>query len=155
LEQTKAPSCDSKNVAYRSAGFGNMRGKLPALCKFLLRRLTTLSRTVKKRQISVVKIGEYLTSQVCANCHRRSTKKVRERTKPGSQNAQKIHGVLKCQTCDTVWNQDAMAANNVWSVSLEMALNNANRPGPFKRQTNNAEDKKDIKLKTFEARPRS
>jgi hypothetical protein len=54
---------------------------------------------------------------------------------------QKIHAVLKCISCNTVWNLDVMAAKNMRHIFVYMALNNNERLDAFKRpDTTNAEE---------------
>src|ERR1700729_2747416 len=119
----------------------NLRGKLPAPSKRFLDHLKSLSR--RNVQVSTVIIDEYLTSQVCAECHRRTLVNLRERSKTSMSSGaagQNIHAVLKCTSCNTVWNRDVMAAKNMRHIFVYMALNNNERPDPFKRlDTTNAE----------------
>jgi hypothetical protein len=122
-------------IAFGNAKFGNIRSKMPAPSKQLLRHLRSL-RKLRNCKVSVVMIDEYLTSQVCAHCQRRTLKHARERTSAGSQNGNKIHTVLKCTSCSTVWNRDVMAARNIRSIFMSMAMNNDERPIRFRRPVN-------------------
>ena len=57
-------------IAFGNGTFGNMRGKRPGPVKKIFRHLCYLSRA--KPNISVVKVDEFLTSQICANCDQRT-----------------------------------------------------------------------------------
>jgi hypothetical protein len=141
------PSIDNyneDNIHHYIVAFGNgsaphLRGKLPAPSKRFLRHLKSLSK--RNVFVSTVIIDEYLTSQVCAKCHQRTLVNLRERSMPSTTAGSKIHAVLKCSSCSTVWNRDVMAAKNILYIFQYMALHNNERPEPFKRRiSTNAED---------------
>ncbi|CAO3663551.1 unnamed protein product [Umbelopsis ramanniana] len=118
-------------IAFGKTSFGNMRGKKPGPVKSIFRHLCYLSRI--KNNISVVAMDEYLTSQVCANCDRRTLKHVRERRNPGRSSGLKLHTLLNCETCSKVWNRDQMASKNIKYIFEYMANHNNERPQQFRR----------------------
>lgn len=63
-------------------------------------------KSLSKRnvQVSVVMNDEYLTPQVCAQCHKRTLMNLRERSTSSIAAGRKIHAELKCTSCNTVWN---------------------------------------------------
>jgi hypothetical protein len=142
IDNPREDSTQHYIIAFGNGSSPNLRGKLPAPSKRFLEHLKSLSR--RNVQVSTVIIDEYLTSQVCAECHRRTLVNLRERSKSSMSSGaagQKIHAVLKCTSCNTVWNRDVMAAKNMRHIFVYMALNNNERPDPFKRpDTTNAEE---------------
>ena len=122
-------------LAFGNGNFGNVGGKLSAPTKRLLSHLRQISRI--KADIHIITIDEYLTSQVCANCHRRTLEKM-----PATKGKAdpKIHAVLKCNSCRTVWNRDTMAAKNIRHIFRYMAEHNNERPEMFRRPPRIVED---------------
>lgn len=146
------PSCDRHEenrsqhyiIAFGNGACGAMNGKLPSPVK----RLRSHLQKVAKRNvfISIIYIDEYNTSKVCAECHRKTLVKMERRSaRPEGSNATNaanttIHAVLRCTSCGTVWNRDELAAKNILFVFQYMATHNNERPDPFKRPTDNAEE---------------
>lgn len=144
---TPLPSTDNDNednthhyiIAFGNGSAPHLRGKLPAPSKRLLGHLKSLSK--RNVFVSTIIIDEYLTSQVCAECHQRSLVNLRERSLPSTATGSKIHAVLKCTSCSTVWNRDVMASKNILYIFQYMATHNNERPRPFKRpNSTNAEE---------------
>ncbi|KAG2183948.1 hypothetical protein INT44_008959 [Umbelopsis vinacea] len=102
-------------IAFGKTSFGNMRDKKPGPVKTIFRHLCYLSRM--KSNIFVVAMDEYLTSQICANCDRRTLKNVRESRNFDSK----------------VWNRDQMASKNIKYIFEYMATHNNERPQQFRR----------------------
>jgi transposase len=104
-----------------------MRGKRPGPVKKIFRHLCYLSR-IAYVNISVIKVDEYLTSQLCALCDQCNLQNLSERSNfDGSNSDTNIHALLKCQNCRKVWNHDQMAAKNVHYIFDSMATNNNRR----------------------------
>jgi hypothetical protein len=108
--------------------FSNLRGNLPAPAKRLFDHFKSLSK--RSVQVSTVFIDEYLTSQLCAECHRRTL-----------VNLWAIYAIyviwsyrtsyLRCtQVYLLQYGMDVMAAKNMQHSFLHMALNNNERPDP-------------------------
>ncbi|KAI8885499.1 hypothetical protein K501DRAFT_270767 [Backusella circina FSU 941] len=68
----------------------------------------------------LVEVDEYLSSQLCALCHTRTTKHARNVI------AGDIFPVLVCSSCHTHWNRDRMASLNIRLIFMYMA-NHKNR----------------------------
>ena len=97
-------------IAYGNGAFGSsMKGKKPGPTKKIFRHLCHLAR-FRNIQVSVLKIDEYLTLQICATCDLRSLVKIKKRRGAGGHAGPQVHAVLKCKNCSTVWNRDELAA---------------------------------------------
>ncbi|KAI9263631.1 hypothetical protein EDC94DRAFT_670893 [Helicostylum pulchrum] len=48
----------------------------------------------------------------------------------------KLHAVLKCDSCNTVWNRDVMAVKNIHNIFTYMSQHNSERPPEFRRRSN-------------------
>ncbi|CEP19532.1 hypothetical protein [Parasitella parasitica] len=53
----------------------------------------------------------------------------------------KLHAVLKCNSCNTVWNRDVMVLINIYYIMLYMSQHNNERPPEFARPSNTTEIK--------------
>ncbi|CEP15551.1 hypothetical protein [Parasitella parasitica] len=94
--------------AYGNASFGtSMKGKLPAPTKRITEAVKKLSKDLKGTYF--IYDDEYLTSQMCNKWKQR---KLTNLNAAGSK--RKVHAVLKCNSCDTVWNRDVMASKNIY-----------------------------------------
>jgi hypothetical protein len=87
LSCRRQPSAIYSIIIFGKTSFGNMRGKKPGPVKTIFRHLCYLSRM--KRNIFVITMDAYLTSQICANCDQRTLKHVKER-----------------QNFDVIWSED-------------------------------------------------
>jgi hypothetical protein len=131
----KATDSSSKTrlIAYGNASFGtSMKGKLPAPTKRITEAIKKLSNISKGTYF--IYVDEYLTSQTCNNCKQNQLKHI---TTAGSK--RKVHAVLKCNSCNTVWNRDVMAAKNILSIFYYMSQHNNERPREFTRPSGTAE----------------
>lgn len=142
------PSIDRTNeseyhqiIAFGNGCWGNIRGKLSAPTKRLRQHLLQTSK-LRTANISVVMIDEYNTSKICSKCRHRM-KNVEERPSFHGHK-ERIHAVVKCDYCSTVWNRDVNAARNMRYLFIYMAMHGNERPEAFRRPTNttptNAED---------------
>lgn len=149
---TPISSCDQPQetiaqhyvVAIGNGAWGSKRGKRPAPVKKLRHHLHQVSR--RNVHLSVIIIDEYMTSQVCAECHQKSLIHMKTRmpsnvsTQPSMAAQSNIHAVLKCTSCSVVWNRDEMAAKNIRYLFEYMATHNDERPHVFTRPSTNAEE---------------
>jgi Putative transposase DNA-binding domain len=119
-------------IAFGNGAFGNVKGKRPAPSKAIFKHLCYLSRQ-RNIKVSVIKVDEYLTSQICAQCDQRNLRNLREPRNFEGTTRLKIHSLLKCQNCSKVWNRDQMAAKNIRYIFDSMATNNNQRPLNFQR----------------------
>jgi hypothetical protein len=127
-------------LAFGNGSWGAGKKKVPAPTKRLLTHLRQIARLPPPRanrparpMVTLIMLDEYLTSQICANCHQRTLEHV-PATK--GQAHPKIHAVLKCNSCRTVWNRDVMAAKNIRYIFRYMAEHNNRRPPMFCRPQN-------------------
>lgn len=88
-------------VAFGEAQFGVLRGNVPPPTKKFKEALKNYVKATNRADTPVnkfvVMIDEYYTSQVCPLCPTRTTENERD-----ARN-NRIHPVLKCNTCDTIW----------------------------------------------------
>ncbi|KAI8638725.1 hypothetical protein BD408DRAFT_351345, partial [Parasitella parasitica] len=107
---------------------GSLRGNKSAP----VRRIRESLRKRRGETLDICFIDEYLTSQVCNICKERNLENVTT-----AKSVRRVHTVLQCQqnTCNTVWNRDIMAANNILDIFLFAVFNNNERPDIFKRHT--------------------
>ena len=131
-------------IAFGNGAFGGMKGKLGAPVKRLRNHL--LKVTKRNVLASVVIIDEYNTSKVCAECHRKTLvnmeRRIPRQVGSSGRNAAKptVYAVLRCTSCRIIWNRDELAAKNILYVFQYMATHNDERPDPFKRPADNAEE---------------
>ena len=104
-------------VAFGAAEFSSCsKGHAPTNRKEFKRRLRSHCR-------HVVDVDEYLTSQVCSQCHRRNLKYPSKtisikNSHTGVSRSQKvpIRGVQACNSCGIVWNRDTNSARNILAL---------------------------------------
>lgn len=128
-------SCDRANdsqyqhiVALGNGSWGNIRIKLAASTERLLQHLCQISK-LRRTNISAVMIDEYNTSKVCSDCRHRM-KNVEDRPGAGGHK-ERIHALVKCDHCSTVWNKDVNGARNMRNLFIYMAMNGNERPIAF------------------------
>ncbi|KAL1935442.1 hypothetical protein VTP01DRAFT_4582 [Rhizomucor pusillus] len=75
-----------------------------------------LWRELKKREangeVAVVKIDEYLTSQICHACLSRTLDNMI------TDDGVKHHGIQVCKSCGTLWNRDTNASKNMFYIAM-------------------------------------
>ncbi|CEP16359.1 hypothetical protein [Parasitella parasitica] len=101
-------SVKTRILAYGNASFvTSMKGKLPAPTKRITEAVKKLSKDSKGTYF--IYVDEHLTSQKCNKCKQR---KLTNLNAVGPK--RKVHAVLKCNSCDTLWNRDVMASKNIY-----------------------------------------
>ncbi|ORE01350.1 hypothetical protein BCV72DRAFT_310112 [Rhizopus microsporus var. microsporus] len=58
-----------------------------------------------------VSVDEYLTSQICNKCKPRQ---LNNTSIAGSK--RRVHSILKCESCGTVWNRDVNSVLNIYDL---------------------------------------
>jgi hypothetical protein len=76
-------------------------------------------------------VDEFRTSCMCSICKteigRCEKFQIRENPKPYKSGNILVHGLIKCQTCDGVWNRDVNGATNIYRIAKN-AINGLERP---------------------------
>ena len=98
-------------------------------------------RAFRKKGFDVFLIDEYRSSKKCAQCQATEDKVGINKPflpiinpRPGKKNQKLCHGVVKCQTCATIWDRDENASRNLWRVAHN-ALCGKERPEYLCRPT--------------------
>ncbi|SAL99365.1 hypothetical protein, partial, partial [Absidia glauca] len=100
-----------------------MRGTKPGLATHFKK---VLKHAELQGKLLVVSVDEAYTSKVCSRCQ----VKEMENMKIGADS--RLHSVLTCKGCNTVWNRDVNAANNIFSLAAR-AIDGLPRPAIFCR----------------------
>jgi transposase len=94
----------------------------------------------KKAGYQLFLVDEFRTSKMCSKCEDEEAvcEKFRrvKNPKPRSRIAHPIircHGLLRCTTCNTLWDRDILGATNIYKIS-DMAINGEERPQYLRRQ---------------------
>ena len=94
---------------------------------------------LRQNGLQVFLVDEFRTSKHCNGCKSEDgilekfmkrtykTKSGKERTSPP------IHGLLKCKTCNTIWNRDANSSRNQRDIAIAM-INGHGRPSYLERK---------------------
>jgi len=90
-------------------------------------------KTIRKYGYKVYLIDEHKTSKQCYNCKHEDTalEKFKPRHYVDRNNQQRttlLHSLLKCTTCEKLWNRDANAARNQRDLAFEIIWE---RPRPL------------------------
>jgi hypothetical protein len=73
-------------------------------------------------------MDEYNTSKKCSLCHNDCEKFMeRENPKPYKKGKILVHGLLKCKTCQELWNRDENSSINIYILALN-AIAKFDRP---------------------------
>ncbi|ORE16856.1 hypothetical protein BCV71DRAFT_270862 [Rhizopus microsporus] len=81
-----------------------------------------------QRRAEFVSVDEYLTNQICNKC---KSKQLNNISIIGSK--RRVHSVLKCESCGTVWNCDVNTALNIYGIFVYKSKHdNESLPLPFK-----------------------
>jgi hypothetical protein len=94
----------------------------------------------KKAGYQLFLVDEFRTSKMCSKCEDEGAKCEKFRwvknPKPRSRVEYPItlcHGLLRCTTCNTLWDRDILGATNIYKIS-KMAINGEDRPEYLRRQ---------------------
>lgn len=93
-------------------------------------------RQATRRNHDIVRIDEYMTSQLCPKCLTKHGKEVKT-----AYINNRTYRIKRCNTCETLYHRDGMAAHNQAIILLSM-LNHGQRPAPFIRPSRRAETAK-------------
>jgi len=87
----------------------------------------------RKAGFTVFLVDEYRTSCRCSVCGG-ETKRFRicENPRPFRSGSIVRHGLVKCNTCNRLWNRDTNAASNIWKAATS-ALRGEGRPEYLRR----------------------
>ena len=114
-------------IAFGDASFASSsKGKLPAPTRRITDAIKKMSNEVQGN--TFIYVDEYLTSQTCNHCKNQT---LTNQTSAGSK--RRVHAVLECNSCSTVWNRDVMAAKNMHYIFTYMSQHNNERPPEFRR----------------------
>ena len=97
-------------------------------------------RTLFKRNgFNVYLVDEFRTSCKCSKCEEGKCDKfiTRPNPRPYRDNLSIVHGLLRCKTCEGVWNRDCNGATNIYKIAYN-AVNGRERPLHLCRTTTHA-----------------
>ncbi|ORZ18509.1 hypothetical protein BCR42DRAFT_449689 [Absidia repens] len=103
-----------------------MRGTVPGMVARLRR---TLKKAEQKHLLVMVQVNEAYTSKVCSKCYTKNM--VNKKIDDGDY---RLHSVLVCSDCNTTWNRDVNACNNIHHLAICLSQG-ADRPSIFCRPT--------------------
>ena len=92
----------------KRATFSSNRGGLSDTCKKLLKKLNDANKII------FLEIDEYLTSQVCSFCGKRSLDNVK-----GYWDSP-LYSILSCKSCNIVMQRDVNAARNIHGILISL-----------------------------------
>lgn len=80
-------------------------------------------------------VDEFRTSCKCSSCEGGSCEKfmMRENPKPFREGFNLCWGLLKCKTCDGVWNRECNGATNIYKIAFN-SINGKDRPNYLSRK---------------------
>jgi len=82
-------------------------------------------------------VDEFRTSCMCSKCGEKEGRcekfMIRKNPRPFRNNLSLVHGLLKCKTCDGVWNRDCNGATNIYKLSYN-AIHKVDRPRYLSRK---------------------
>ena len=89
----------------------------------------------KSRGYQIYLVDEFRTSCKCANCDGGCCEKFMFRKSPKpfrkNNNLRLVHGLLKCKTCESVWNRDCNGATNIYKIAYNK-INDLERSGALR-----------------------
>jgi transposase len=88
---------------------------------------------LRKAGYDLFLVDEFRTSCHCSACHGECTT-FRECDNPRPYRSGHIlrHGLVRCKTCQRLWNQDTNASNNIWKI-VHNAIHGMERPEYLQR----------------------
>ncbi len=90
----------------------------------------------RKAGYGVYLVDEFRTSCRCSACGgewaKPKTFRVCEKPRPYRTGSILRHGLVKCDTCSTLWNRDTNAASNIWKIAVRAIRGDA-RPDYLRR----------------------
>jgi transposase len=88
---------------------------------------------LRKAGYQVFLVDEFRTSCRCSSCEGVcSTFRECENPRPHREGIIKRHGLLKCETCNKLWNRDTNGASNIWKIAYN-AIQGLERPEYLRR----------------------
>ena len=89
----------------------------------------------RKNGFQTYLVDEFRTSCKCSSCEGGSCDKfmLRENPKPFRNGFNLSWGLLKCKTCDGVWNRDCNGAKNIYKIAFN-SINGKDRPNYLSRK---------------------
>jgi hypothetical protein len=88
-------------------------------------------------------VDEFRTSCMCSTCGDKMGRcekfLKRENPRPFRNTTQLVHGLLRCKTCDGVWNRDCNGATNIYRL-VKMAILGKKRPRYLSRKLSSTLD---------------
>jgi hypothetical protein len=88
-------------------------------------------------------VDEFRTSCMCSNCGDKMGRcekfLKRKNPRPYRNTTQLVHGLLRCKTCDGVWNRDCNGATNIYRL-VKMAILGKKRPKYLSRKLSSTLD---------------
>ena len=99
----------------------------------------------RKNGFETYLVDEYKTSCECSGCEKGRCERfiVKENPRPFRNNLILCWGLLKCKTCDGIWNRDCNGAKNIYKVS-ENYINGLDIPLNLQRKKNKSDVLQDI-----------
>ena len=84
---------------------------------------------LRKNGYKVYLVNEFRTSCKCSSCNGGDCIKFMKmkNPKPYKDNLVLVHGLLKCQSCNTMWNRDVNGASNIYKIAYN-AIHKKERP---------------------------
>ncbi|ORE21409.1 hypothetical protein BCV71DRAFT_276175, partial [Rhizopus microsporus] len=93
-------------IAFENGSFcSSMKGKRAAPIRRITEEIKRKYKQSNGGGTEFVSVDEYLTSQICNKC---KSKQLNNISITGSK--RRVHSVLKCESCGTVWNRDVNSA---------------------------------------------
>jgi len=113
----------------------------------------SMRKLFRQNNYKVYLVDEFRTSCMCSICKteigRCEKFQIRKNPKPYKSGNILCHGLLKCKTCNNVWNRDVNSATNIYRIAKN-AINGLERPKYLcreKKDSDKVENSKKAKVK--------